>query len=240
MIIKIKGSHQIEIKPGYIVKNETPKELIGSPYCHALRRKRSDMSNKVAIISKLLQKVEAETVIEYFGGIGVVAGLVDKYINPKQHTLLDLDESCVSILKKNFPNKEIILKDSLTHKPDIVYDLSLLDFNKLTYLNKPEPLLDTAMESPTIILTDSAIAKFHLNRKQYEKSLNTDMVTFDDYVYVMDDYIKKKYNRYVTHCYYFSHASYFLIQQYPIDFDIDIRKFDEKDNVEITDQRSLL
>lgn len=228
MNLKILDKYNLIISeiPDTLEKNE---KRIGEPYWNFLKNKKRDITNEAVIMENLISKIKANTVIEYFAGIGMNARIVDHFLSPIKHTLLDIDQTCINILKQNFKKKEIIKTDSLSYKPKEIYDLSVLDYNKFTILHE---FLDEPFQSDYIILTDSAISKFHLNKKYY------DVTDVDDYAQRYLDLISKKYNRYLTHFYYFSKASYLLFQSKKTY--LEIMKFDEKPNVKFTKTRNLL
>lgn len=196
-------------------------EIIGKPYW--MKNSQSDLHYKILCLSELLPNIQAKSVIEYFGGTGVSTALIDAHLKPETHTILEIDPTCINILKEGFPDKNIIETNSLRYTPDHIYDLTVLDYNKFTILHK---FMVHAFDSPYIILTDSSPRYFHLNAQHYAKRLKTEIKTLEDYAFYYREYVKNKYKRILTHFYYFSHASYLLFQK--DDFPLKVKRIESK------------
>lgn len=219
MIVKLMDKYILRV-PDNLGAIPDNKSRIGNPYWYFLEKKKKDLVNVFACMNEVIRKTNAESVIEYFGGIGTTTAIINEVLKPRKHTILDIDPVCIKILKDNYPDKNIVCTNSLEYKPDMVYDLSVLDYNKFTILHK---FLDEPFKSDYIILTDSAIPKLHLNKKVYEDRFNIRVENAEDYANCYSKFIKERYNRYLTDFCYFNNACFLLFQKHPAP--LEIKKF---------------
>jgi len=169
----------LEINDEFLnVENKNDGSVEKRPYFYFLENKLNDLAYEAICYHKAALRIDVnvndiKTIFEYFGGIGLQATINKNLFNPISHNLSDINEECVLNLNKQGFNCE--QGDSYKIIGNHSCDLLVADFNNFTLLKSsrnPELLKKLySTGSRFIILTDSAISKFHLNKKCYEKVL---------------------------------------------------------------------
>lgn len=147
---------------------------IARPYTYYIDHKLPDMGYQAWCREYLLNRLDGvSSVVEYFGGIGMDAAIVEGVFDLERHTLIDLDAGCVDILAANYPEAEVIQGDFI-ECAGVEADLALCDFERFTILHMTrnrdgvrDALGDVLSACGCCIVTDSAISHLHLNLDIY-------------------------------------------------------------------------
>lgn len=134
-------------------------------------------------LASLVPPDEVNTVVEYFGGVGGHALIIEDVYAPRYHRVSEYSREAVEHLERTFdsqPSISVHLADAYVPSQDWEGspDLVSLDFGDLTAwkTREGEPhraLLDRvfAKEPKAVVFTDVAARYMHLHRSRYESLL---------------------------------------------------------------------
>lgn len=173
MKYKICNKWTIEI-PDDIPPTSDNMGSIARPYTYYINNKLADIGYQAWCRKYQLERLEGiSSVVEYFGGIGMDAAIVEGVFDLEEHILIDLDAGCVDVLSINYPEAEIIQGDFLEYA-GVEADLALCDFEQFTILHMTrnrggvgDALGEVLAACDCCIVTDSAISRLHLNTGVY-------------------------------------------------------------------------
>lgn len=122
---------------------------------------------------------EIKTVVEYFGGMGASALMVEEMFAPSQHWVMDYSEEAVRHLERTMPKDiEVFQADAYRSSSFRKADLVVFDCGDLTAWKtrdgeRPREALDRIFshEPKAILITDIAAPYLHLQRERYETLL---------------------------------------------------------------------
>jgi hypothetical protein len=177
-----------------------------------------DISREALCKEALLQLVvPPRSAIEFFGGLGVGATILRELYHPSPHMLFDTDGDCCGHLHRN--HFAVVRADSLQQNSP-ASDLADADFDRFTASKiKNDSSGRKFIESlftvghRQIIVTDVAVAKFHLNYQYYEVLLRRALTSFQDYLAGFSDIIHHRYGYSLTAVEYHSGAAYLLWEE---------------------------
>lgn len=166
------------------VEIETIEGANGKPYWEFLKRKTLDLSGNALCYEYVISGLtNVNSVVEYFGGLGISTLVTDGTLGPKKHTLVELDPICCEHLRVTFPQHKIIEGDAFPLFGKMEVDLAVADFNHLTIHThfKNKKLLENAFNVSHIVIADSAPFKLHLNKESYTKLAGRKIDSWESY-----------------------------------------------------------
>lgn len=148
-----------------------------------------------------------DSVLEYFGGLGAQALIVEDLFSPGVHVVADYSSEAVEHMKRALPSSVVVRQgDAYDPANDDSAGLVVLDFGDLTAW-KAQPstprggLLDRvfAHEPMAVVLTDIAARYLHLQKKSYEPILGQGTCeSYPQYLRAFADHLQARYG-YVLH-----------------------------------------
>lgn len=248
MKVMILGKYTIEI-PQEQGKPITNKRFIGSPYAGYLKGRLSDISNESFIIEHITRLIAKEhkvnTIIEYFGGLGICSKIFQAILKPHRHIIIDWDTNCFETLRTNLGNLngvELLNQNAMKYRLNDFVDLAFLDFDKFSVLHLDERadvnrwFNNIFRWSKYILISDSSIAKFHLNKQTYRDLFDKTINSFEDYLSCFSNYLFGLYGYHIGYCYHFSRCSFLLIARRYQSLQ-EMKKFNEKKHVKLIGSR---
>lgn len=151
--------------PLYVqIEDESSKNKSSRSYLHYIHSHAGMVSAKCLATEWLLSGVERGlSIIEYFGGAGVVSCIARNMIGPKKHIAIDRDERCATQLKGLLGDKCARAGDARKEilAIDEYFDIHILDFPKFTALTATQSfskqLFKIFSTNPRyVIITDTA------------------------------------------------------------------------------------
>jgi len=136
----------------------------------------------------------AQSVAEYFAGVGIMTLLAEEILHPKFHWISDYSDDCVAFLQDvlctKYANINCEKRDAFNMQPYQVhsYDLISLDCNmsygKLVNDPRYRSLVSmTVKKCPKFIhMSDKAAAYFHVNKSKYTKHFGFNVDSIEDYL----------------------------------------------------------
>lgn len=172
-----------------------------SPYTNhpnSLRVKR-----KVQAYCSLCGNLEnVVSVKDYFGGLGYGAATLCGLFPNASILVQEISTDCLNKLRASLIRKGTMVtlkkQDFFEDVEDKVYDLAVLDWNTFTILqyHKNKNLRGALHRLPKhkfILFSESAVAKFHINRTRYGLSKLGGELTLDEYI---DNVVKEVFPNY--------------------------------------------
>jgi hypothetical protein len=145
-----------------------------------------------------IKDIQVETAVEYFGGIGAQALMIESIFAPKQHLVMDWSIEATAHLKNLGLNA--LQADSYRPRNTVKADLVGLDFGDLTVWKTRQgdhaELLDRVflLEPKAVVLTDVAGPHLHLHRERYEALLGSgSCVDYPTYLQAFADLIAERW-----------------------------------------------
>lgn len=144
---------------------------------------------------------EADTAVEYFGGIGGQSHMINWLWSPRSHVVMDYSADAVAHIAVNVPRVVALQADSYDPRNTAVGDIVGLDFGDLTAWKtregeKHRDLLDRVFlgEPKGVVLTDIACRYLHLHRERYETLLGPDTCgSYTQYLEALADRLEELY-----------------------------------------------
>lgn len=152
---------------------------------------------------------EIRTAVEYFGGMGAQALMIEHLFQPHAHVVQDYSAQAVEHMNRELPNRiSVIQGDSYNPSwtPWSSDDVVGLDFGDLTVWKtrdgeKHRRLLDRvfAHHPKAVVLTDIAGPRLHLQRERYETLLGIGTCqTYEGYLEAFSDRLYELYGYHVV------------------------------------------
>jgi len=200
-----------------------PGDLAGvadRPYFTFLRDgpHREDLRALAAAHDVFLPRLgKVRTVFEAFGGMGLSGTMIRGILRPESHVITDLDPDCVSHLRLNFPEANVIHGDAFEHAKEHGQKVDLLnvDWNRFTALDfvRRPPKIMTAFRGRYMIIADSAVIKLHLNASVYARELGMAGDTPLDYYLASDALYRRNLGMGIIGVYRFRGASLIYLRR---------------------------
>lgn len=161
-------------------------EELSLPYSHYLLTHRKVLGQHAYCFLWLFSELVAvDSVIEYFGGMGICTTIIDQVVRPESHTVVELDVGCVAHLQRVYPKKNVLQADAFQLMGDLTADLVSLDFNSFSVSKHrvhPEWLGSVFSAGPRYVeVTDSARSRWHFNRQVYGRAFGRELLNIEDY-----------------------------------------------------------
>lgn len=138
------------------------------------------------------------TIFELFAGIGMTTGYIINTIIPKRLVVNELDEACVDLLKKNYDNAFIEVKQEDAFKwEDYGYDIAFIDGGFTLGTSKTyEPVLEAIKNSKLqkFVFTDVGVFRFSFTKKEEREG------KIKDYLNKVNDFFGR-YGFHITEVY---------------------------------------
>lgn len=150
---------------------------------------------------------EIQTCVELFGGVGISSKYIEDTFTLSQHTIMDLDPQCCTVLKKEFPDSEILNIDNTTYENNELIDLLVVDsvFNKSVF-DQIVSLINK-FNFKYLILTNTGVFNVRWNKK---------LASYDEYWEQLDKELNK-YGLYTHKVIYGSEFGFMLVTREPTD-----------------------
>lgn len=137
------------------------------------------------------------SVVEYFGGVGIFATIVQNMLHPRSHYISDLDADCVRQLEHAFAGQATIAQaDARRAMGCHDAELVILDFPTCNarFLEREWPTARVFARHPRyLVWSDTALRRLGWFRHLYTNFFGQPVVTYDDYI--------RAYNAYLWRCY---------------------------------------
>lgn len=173
-------------------------------------------SRNAACFLSLLDGLQIESAVEYFGGVGIFSTIIQQVLHPSRHLVFELDADCVAQLR-TIEGLQVAQGDAHETMGSVDGDLVVLDFPVCTLRTVAEWPLEriAALHPRYIVVSDTALRRLGLHRAMYSRLAGADVVTPRDYALAYSQYMFKKIGysttRIASHVY-----SYFLLEQIPV------------------------
>lgn len=194
-----------------------PIEHMG--YLHFLRNPATmnDMLLEILCVEALceLMTKRVEYVVELYGGLGFASQVLDKFLKPKKHVIMEIDPACAKILRLN--NRKVEEGDAYELVGDhLGADLYYMDHNTCSLINVPKALLAQLPKLKNArywFWVDTAIAKLHMNLAAYERASGLKVTDFRSYLRALQKRFFDQHERTITHVRYFRNAACLLVEK---------------------------
>lgn len=210
-------------------KYANPEDKEARGYFHRLLERPGQMERQARASKAVLERISLRNadVIEAFGGSGMFALLVQKFLKPKHHIICEHDPFCAAHLRKlskDWKGSCVVECDSFVKVPTLVSHGSLvsLDWHGSTMLSlfqdvRHRTLLDGIRRyRPAYVqVTDKAISKLHLNLKPYSALAKRRVTDFESYVSAMGRLIEDRWGWSVQFVAYHTGAASLLLSEKP-------------------------
>ena len=138
-----------------------------------------------------------QTVVDYFGGVGILETVVKNMIEPSKFDIYDIDDDCIRQLRNAFPDANVKYGDAReTMVKTEHYDLALVDHPYLT----PKRWLDWDIEfdgvfgmQPKFVEIAVAVRRLPLLKEVYGKILDYKVVDIPSYVMGISKRLHSRY-----------------------------------------------
>lgn len=190
------------------------------------------LANTMLLDSILPDLTSGLDVLELYGGAGFHTISVQNLLEPANHTVIELDDSCVAHLRREFPNVKVI-QGKAENNCNIKADYYSLDSNSwtintlVTNKDKNKDMYDAifGFAPMAIQVWDSSKPYFASNKGLYSGQLGQEISTPKDYAKALSDYFYKNYGYSFSRVCYLSRSTYFMLQPAKHDMvEIDIAK----------------
>jgi hypothetical protein len=140
---------------------------------------------------------ESQTVVDYFGGVGIIETIVTNIVKPIEFDIYDIEEDCLRQLRNAFPNANVQYGDARkTMVNSKHYDLAVIDHPYLT----PKRWLDWDTEfdsifgmQPNLVEIAIAVRRLPMLMEVYGKYLNHKIVDIPSYVMGISKRLHSRY-----------------------------------------------
>ena len=199
-------------------------------FFYYLQKKPLDLDKNARCFDLMLDQAVASglpnplRVVEFFGGIGSFATVVQERLRPREHFIWDLDPFCARHLKRAFEKRSgvtVTEGDAYAQAPLAVTPDTLLvaDFNTFSvmYMTKERPeatALGAALAAHPrwVVFTDSAVNKFHLNRVPYERVFGREIRSMEEYGAALSEYLSQRWGYRIISSAGHRNATYYLAE----------------------------
>ena len=142
---------------------------------------------QLSVFTRLKQLMEIESVIEFFGGVGLGTGIVQKLFQPKIHRVYEIASECLSHLQEQSFSSRIMVSYGDAGKTMLeadYADLMFCDFplmNPMRLENWRAQLSHVFGLSPkAIYMNDTSFWSRHLHRERYARPLGKRVLNSDE------------------------------------------------------------
>lgn len=163
---------------------------------------------------ELVTGLQADSVVEYFGGVGIFSTIIQQVLAPSRHLVFELDGDCVTQLR-TIPGLVVSQGDAHETMGSVNGELVICDFPLCTLRTITEwPLDRIAARHPRyIVVSDTSLRRLGLHRELYTKLSGEPVVTPADYVKVYSKFMWEHYGYSVSRVAHHAY-SYFLLVPY--------------------------
>jgi hypothetical protein len=157
------------------------------------------------------------SVVEYFGGVGIFATIVQETLRPSAHTIYDIDPDCVRQLHSAFDGRATVgIGDAKELMGTVDADMVVLDFPTMNvrFFERDWPVAKV-MQRPKapkyLIWSDTALRRIGWFRHLYSDFFNEPVVSYGDYIRCFNKLLWSHYRYTITRVSRHMHA-YYLAQ----------------------------
>ena len=169
---------------------------------------------------KYLYVKPIKTVEEFFGGVGMGTGIVQKLFQPQSHVVYEVAEECLGHLRKQSFSDALDVRYGLAEETMLQSsraDLFIVDMPSLNPLKLAEwmPQLDHifGLWPTAVYLNDTSFWSWRLHKERFGEALNQPALeTVEDYVMAYSEFMFKRYGYIVWACSIHVGASFLYIQ----------------------------
>jgi len=148
-------------------------------------------------LHKIIQG-DYQSYFEPLGGVGVTASIFSE--DPLQTHLNELDDSCLNVIRQNFPTWTLYQQDMFKFEYPQNFDTIFLDFNNYTVQKYGTVYYDVVQAAAKhcnqyLIINDCSV--FYLNRgaksfETYSKILGETVTNYDDFYPVLKEFYEEE------------------------------------------------
>jgi hypothetical protein len=155
------------------------------------------------------------SIVEYFGGVGQFATIIQNVLRPSGHWIFDLDDDCVAQLK-TLDGPIVTQGDAHVTMGVVPADLVVLDFPVYTVrVHDSWPMDRVFSDWPRYVIhSDTALRRIGLHRKLYSDTFKTPIWNQQDYMGAYSQFMWDRHGYSVTRVAYHLY-SYVLLEQRP-------------------------
>lgn len=184
-------------------QNEKETNLYERSYVHFLLNHPDLVSAKCLATEWLFTDLVPSSLnaIEYMGGIGIQATILENLLKPDKHLVLDRDKVCCEQLRLNGFKSQVAEFSNAdeTTSTKVKYEVKLVDFPASSVLNMPQKwpkFYSLFSSSPELVVwTDTSVARpIQLHGKRYSKVMNCGPLnSHEDYVRNYSRYLYERF-----------------------------------------------
>jgi hypothetical protein len=208
--------YSINVLP--VLGNQTRSGFIQFLWTHRRRSERS-----AACMEFLIKDLpKGISVVEHFGGAGLIGVVIEKILQPSSHKLFDVDEDCINQLKHTFGDENAAYGDAKEIMGTIYADLILMDipwFNEFHAHEWPNLPKVFELKPQFVEISDTANQRLGIHREILSKRLNYPIVNNEDYITAMSHKFYKKYGYSVRKCGYHQFSFMLLTEGGPTEIE---------------------
>lgn len=190
------------------------------PYYYYVQRKPQDLALNLYCMEQMAARISGpvDSVIDYFGGLGCVSLICKQMFHPSVQVVADIDPTCCAILRQVHPDLEVVNCDFYEYAGTSgqEFDLALFDFETMTALQLSrigmEVFKRTLATGSWGIFTDTAVAKFHLNRGLYEDLFEVTLGDIDSYYAEFSRFFSENFGWHFPAVAHHNRAAYILMK----------------------------
>jgi hypothetical protein len=216
----------IDVQPEY----DTPERQ--RSYAHYVATKPDMVAAKCLATEWLIQTLPKEkSIVEFFGGVGFFATLVENIIHPIDHFIFEINDVCVTQLRECFKKNKNVHVDSGDARKTILdfnCDILSLDFPNFTILDLREGHRWQkqfhhvfSIDAEAIVFTDTSPSYFSIHKDRYSQFFDKKLNSVRDYVLSFSEYLYKRYGYSVTNaayrgrnaCYYLARPGKHILEE---------------------------
>lgn len=247
MKIIVNGSVEIKLPDIYITSGDGKTCNIETSFLAEFKKcltKHGDINQEEKTRAFCLNKMQEvmsggyKSHFEIMGGVGVTASIFGK--DGAEVTINELDETCVEVLKNNFPDWNISTGDMFKYDYKNKFDSIFLDFNNFTIKKHNEiyrGVMDDAFANAEKFMLVNDCSVFYLSRGEksfqiYSKLLGETVTCYEDYFPAVKRYYKKAYPNWdLTNIIWFHSTTYCLFRPTSDENEnnLEIQKFSSED-----------
>jgi hypothetical protein len=212
--------------PLYVqIEDEGARNKSSRSYLHYIHSHAEMVSAKCLATEWLFADVERGlSVIEYFGGAGVVSCIVKNMIQPARHIAIDRDERCVCQLKGLLGEENAREGNARKEMLALIeyFDMHVLDFPKFTALTATQAysnqLAKIFSTNPRyVVITDTACSYLGVHKRLYRDVLGSGPIANPrEYTLSFSQFLMARYGYSVRKAAYrHGNAAYYLCAQGP-------------------------
>lgn len=155
--------------------------------------------NTACFLALLDGMTHVNSVVEYFGGVGLFATVVQQVLHPLLHRVYDLDGDCVAQLQ-SLPQISAAQGDAHALMGTVKGDLQVLDFPVATIRHHGEwPWAAVFERRPRyVVFSDTALRRIGLHRALYSGIFGVPVHSHEDYVRAYSRFMWDRYGYRVT------------------------------------------